>query len=59
MGVTYEDFIRVAGRMYTPVDGRRRGWARIGREEEGTSSYRAEPAEEMTIWGHFNKNGVT
>ena len=44
MGVTYGDFIKVEGRIYAPVDRRRRGWARIGREEEGTSSYRAELA---------------
>ena len=28
----------------TPVDDRVRGWARIGREQEGTSPYRAELA---------------
>ena len=31
-------------KTYTPVDNRRWRWARIGREEEGTSSFRAELA---------------
>ena len=44
MGVTYGDYIKVKDKIYTPSDGRRRGWARIGREEEGTSSFRAELA---------------
>ena len=44
MGVTYGDYIRVQDKVFTPVDDRVRGWARVGREEEGTSSYRAELA---------------
>ena len=43
MGVTYGDYIKVKDIIYTLVD-RRRGWARRGREEEGTSSIRAELA---------------
>ena len=38
------DYIKVKNKIYTPSDRRRRGWARIGREEEGTSSFRAELA---------------
>ena len=44
MGVAYGDYIRVQDKVFTPVDDRVRGWARVGREEEGTSSYRAELA---------------
>ena len=44
MGVTYGDCITVQDKGFTPVDDRVRGWARVGREEEGTSSYRAELA---------------
>ena len=42
--VTYGDYIKVKDKIYAPIDRRRRGWARIGREEEGTSSFRAELA---------------
>ena len=44
MCVTYGDYIKVKDKIYAPIDRRRRGWARIGREEEGTSSFRAELA---------------
>ena len=40
----YGDYIRVQDKVFTPVDDRVRGWSRVGREEEGTSSYRAELA---------------
>ena len=44
MGVTYGDYIREQDKVFTPVDDSVRGWVRVGREEEGTSSYRAEVA---------------
>ena len=42
--MAYGDYIRVQDNVFIPVDDRVRGCARVGREEEGTSSYRAELA---------------
>ena len=44
IGVGYGDFIKANGRVFTPVDNTQRKWTRIGREEEGTSSFRPELA---------------
>ena len=46
IGVGYgdSDYIKANGRVFTPVDHTQRKWTRIGREEEGTSSFRPELA---------------
>ena len=44
LGLTWNDFVTVGDKIYKPKDRQPHGWSRVGREEEGTSSLRAELA---------------
>jgi ribonuclease HI len=44
LGLTWNDFVTVGDNIYKPKDRQQHGWSRVGREEEGTSSLRAELA---------------
>ena len=44
LGLTWNDFVTAGDKIYKPKDRKPHGWSRVGREEEGTSSLRAELA---------------
>ena len=44
LGLAWNDYVTVGDKVYKPRDRQPQGWSRVGREEEGTSSLRAELA---------------